>query len=108
MLKGRIAVKMERVKSGTDKKIVRGLNYRSLVGAQEQVVEDMEQLKKRAGNGRMNRFNSFANQLDQSRLEYEEDMDRDKVDQRSIDQFQKILAIQKLQLKNLQITRQIS
>ena len=68
----------------------------------------MEQLKKRAGNGRMNRFNSFANQLDQSRLEYEEDMDRDKVDQRSIDQFQKILAIQKLQLKNLQITRQIS
>ena len=104
--KGRIDLKMEKV-VGSDKKIVRGLNYRSLIGAQEQTIEDIEQLKRRTGN--RNRYNSFVNINDAelSRLE-EDDMDRDKVDQKSIEQFQKILAIQKLQLKNLQITRQIS
>lgn len=35
MLKGRADVKIERVGSGTEKKIVRGINYRSLVNAQE-------------------------------------------------------------------------
>ena len=89
--KGRIDLKMEKV-VGSDKKIVRGLNYRSLIGAQEQTIEDIEQLKRRTGN--RNRYNSFVNINDAelSRLE-EDDMDRDKVDQKSIEQFQKILAI---------------
>ena len=68
----------------SDKKIVRGLNYRSLVGAQEQSIEDIKQLRRR--NGNHNRYNSFINmnEAELSRLE-EDDMDRDKVDQKSID-----------------------